>query len=99
MSKSLEVISEDQGWKLLEQKTINDRSLICWYNPNDKIISLSIFHLTDQPNELSKRSPYTTWGYVTFMTTNMMTVQEAAEVVGLYLKDIENDNAFWEIDK
>jgi hypothetical protein len=28
----------------------------------------------------------------------MMTSVEAAEVVGLYLKDIENENAWWEKD-
>ena len=99
MTKKLSVLSEDEGWKLLEQITINDRTLICWYNPDDKIISLSLFHLTEQPNEISKKSPYTTWGYVTYLTTNMMSVSEAAEVVSLYLKDIENENAWWEIDK
>jgi hypothetical protein len=98
MKKDLITISEDKGWKLLEQITINDRSLICWYNPNDGVISLSLFHLTDQPNELSKKSPYSTWGYVTYLVTNMMTSVEAAEVVGLYLKDIENENAWWEKD-
>lgn len=94
----MRVISEDQGWKLLEQVTINDRSLVCWYNPNDSVISLSLFSLVDQPNELSKRSIYTTWGYVTHMESNMMTVKEAAEVVGLYMKDLESGNYFWEKD-
>ena len=93
----LSVISEEEGWKLLEEITINDRSLVCWYSPSNNVISLSLFHLTDQPNELSKKSPYTTWGYVTHMETNMATPKEAAEVVGLYLKDIENENIWWEL--
>lgn len=91
-------IDEEDGWKLLEGVTINDRSLIAYYNPNDNIISLVIFHLTEQPNELSKRSMYTTWGYVTHAITAMHTCEEAAEVVGLYLQDIENDSCWWEND-
>lgn len=99
MKKSeLPVISEEEGWKLLEEITINDRSLVCWYNPKDSIISLSLFHLTDQPNEISRLSPYTTWGYITHMETNMLTSREAAEVVSLYLKDLENDKIWWEVD-
>lgn len=91
-------ISEDEGWKLLEEKTINDRTVIAWYNPDTDIISLMIAHLTDQPNELSRQSPYTTWGYVTHMVSKMTTCKEAAEVVSLYLQDIENDNFWWEKD-
>ena len=90
-------IYEDQGWKLLEEKSINDRTLVAWYNPNDKVISLAIFHLTDQPNELSKRAKLlSTWGYPTHFATQMMTAKEAAEVVSLYLKDMENDSCWWE---
>lgn len=84
------------GWKLLEERTFNDRTLIAWYNPNDSVISLIITHLLEQPNELSKRSPYTTWGYVTHMVSGMYTCEEASEVVSLYLQDIENENAWWE---
>lgn len=87
---------EDEGWKLLEQVTINDRTLVAWYNPNDGVISLCMFHLVDQPNELSRRSPYTTWGYVTHFETAMYTSKEAAEVVSLYLQDIEKENFWWE---
>ena len=92
----VKVIQEDQGWKLLEEITVNDISLIAWYNPNDGVISLSLFNLIEQPNALSKRSPYTTWGWVTYMASQMTTTKEAAEVVGLYLKDIENNNIWWE---
>lgn len=89
-------INEENGWKLLEEKSINDRTLICWHNPNDNIISLVLFNLTEQPNALSQRSPYSNWGYVTYMVTNMYTPKEAAEVVGLYLKDMEKENYWWE---
>lgn len=89
-------IDEGDGWKLLERITFNDRTLIAWYNPGNNIISIIITHLYEQPNQLSKQSPYTTWGYVTHFVQGMHTCKEAAEVVSLYLKDIENENAWWE---
>ena len=89
-------IEENEGWKLLEQFTSNDRTIIAWYNPNDGIISLMLFHLTDQPNDLSQRSPYTTWGYMTHAASHMHTCKEAADVVSLYLKDLEQENYWWE---
>lgn len=92
----LKPLREEDGWKLLEERTFNDRTLIAWYNPNDSVISLIITHLCEQPNELSMRSPYTTWGYVTHFTTAMYTIKEAAEVVSLYLQDMEKENYWWE---
>lgn len=89
-------IEEDEGWKLLEQVTINDRTLIAWYNPEDSVISLMLFHLTDQPNEISKKSPYTTWGYVTRAESNIYSCEEASDVVSLYIGDIKNNNFWWE---
>ena len=91
---SLGIIREEDGWKLLEEKSINDRTILVWYNPDTKVISLMLFHVSDQPNELSKRSPDTTWGFVTFYATEMKTPKEAAEVVSLYLQDMEKSN-FW----
>lgn len=89
-------IDQEDGWKLLEQVSINDRTLIAWYNPEDGIISLMIGHLTDQPNELSKRSPYTTWGYITHVVTGVYTCEEAGNVVSLYLQDMESEKYWWE---
>jgi hypothetical protein len=90
---------EVDGWKLLEEKTINDRTIIVWYNPEERLISLIICHGFEQPNDLSKKSPYSHWGYVTHFVTKMYTPKEAAEVVSLYLKDMENDNFWWEKGK
>jgi len=92
-------INEEDGWKLLEEYTFNDRTIIAWYNPNDSIISIIITHLLDQPNQLAKNSPYTTWGYITHMVTKMYTCEEAAKVVSLYIKDIEDENAWWESNR
>jgi len=94
--QELSVLKEEDGWKLLEERTFNDRSIICWYNGDDGIISLMLFHLTDQPNELSKKSPYTTWGYLTYAVSGMYTCEEAAKVVSLYLQDMENGLYWWE---
>lgn len=84
------------NWKLLEEKTINDRSLVCWYEPDEKQAKFMIFHLTDQPNALSKESPYTNWGYLVYHISGLYSTKETAEVVSLYLKDMENDNCWWE---
>ena len=94
----MKTISEEDGWRLLEQITFNDRTLLCWYNPNNSVISLFLFNAFDKPNSLSERSPESTYGYVTHMVTGMYSELEAAEVVGLYLKDLEKDNIWWEND-
>ena len=96
---SLKPKKEVDGWKLLEERTISDRTLIAWYNPNEKVISLIICHISEQPNQLSRKSPYSNWGYVTHFVTRMHTPKEAAEVVSLYLQDMENDRCWWEKDK
>jgi len=44
-NKELPAIDEYEGWKLLEDKTINDRTLVCWYNPENEIISLCLFNI------------------------------------------------------
>lgn len=86
-----------KGWKLLEKRTIGERTLICWYNESNKTSSLSLFHKTKQPNELSKKSPQSKlWGYVTHVATGMMSLPETAEVVSLYLMDMEKENVWWE---
>ena len=89
-------IEQDSERKLLEQITINDRSLVAWYEMDTESISLMLFHYDERPNDLSKLSPYTTWGYLTRSEEKMMSEAEAAEVVSLYLQDIENQNFWWE---
>lgn len=92
-------IDEDGEFKLLEQISINERTLIASYDCSKKTISLVLFHLTDQPNQVSRVVPESTWGYTTHFVDKMMTEKEAAEVVGLYLKDIETENFWWEKDR
>ena len=90
------IIDEEEGWLLLEQKTINNRTLISWYNLNNQKISLFLFNTAEQPNDFSKRVDKSLWGFPTYFVTNMMSTSEAAEVVSLYLQDIEQENYWWE---
>lgn len=89
-------IDEDETHKLLEQISINERTLVATYDIANKSISMVLFHLTEQPNQISKLAAESTWGYTTHFVDKMMTEKEAAEVVGLFLKDIENENFWWE---
>jgi hypothetical protein len=87
----------DKDWKLLEEVSWNDRTIIVWYNSDQKMISLVMFNLTDQPNELSKKAPYSNWGFLTHYVSQMYSEKEAASVVSLYLKDMESENYWWEL--
>lgn len=89
-------IEEDDGWLLLERQTINDRTLLCWYNPNTDQISISLFSLLDRPNELSKRASESQWGFMTHYVENIKTDIEATEVVNLFVKDLQSGNYWWE---
>lgn len=86
----------EKEWKILEQVSINDRTLLVWINPNDSIISMMLGHISERPNVLSLKSPYTTWGYITHIVSNISSTKEAAEVAGFYLKDLEQENYWWE---
>ena len=90
-------IDEQDGWKLLEQQTINDRTLICHYNPSVEDYTITLFCLYPT-NELSKRVSENVWGFATKFITNIYDVHEAAEVVSLYLQDMEKNNFWWEKD-
>ena len=89
-------IDEDEGWLLLERQTINDRTLLCWFNPKIDIISVSLFNLLKQPNSLSKKINESQWGFMTHYVSNITSDMEATEVVNLYMKDLNAGNYWWE---
>lgn len=89
-------IDEDDGWLLLERQTINDRTLLCWYNPNIDQISISLFNLLEQPNQLSQMSTESQWGYMTHYIQDIKSDREATELVNLYLEDLNKENYWWE---
>ena len=91
------VKQDDEGFILLELIEIQGRTLICWYNPNYDYISINLFNkiLT---NKLSRRQKASEWGYPTKYITEIQTTLEAYEIVGLYLKDMEKGNFWWELE-
>lgn len=95
--KPFTIIDEQDDWKLLERQTINDRTLICHYNPDMEDFTITLFCL-HQTNALSRRVSESSWGFATKFITNISTTNEAAEVAGLYLQDMEKGNFWWEID-
>lgn len=91
-------IGEEDGWKLLEQNTFDNRSIVVWYNPDNHTISLMLGIFNDQPNELSLNSPNTPWGYITHMVSNMHSTEEASKVVRAYVQDMKDGYYWWEKD-
>ena len=89
---------QDGPFKLLEQTTINERTLVSWYNEKHQDISIALF-ANHRPNELSKRVSQSEWGFATKFITNIATTEEASNLVGLYLKDMKNMNFWWEKDE
>ncbi len=92
-----EVKQSDEGFILLELREIQDRTLICWYNPNYGDISINLFHKVPT-NELSKRHGPSEWGYPAKYITEIQSTMEASEIVGLYLQDMEKGNFWWELE-
>lgn len=89
-------IDQEDGWLLLEEITINDRALICWYSPESDEIDISIFHLLERPNELSRRSKESRWGFMTYFVQGIRSDLQATEIINLYLRDIKAGNYWWE---
>jgi len=82
--------------KILERYSYNNRTLIASYESESKIISMVIFNSIEQVNDRFKSMKRTKWGFVTYFVDNMVAGSETAQVIGLYIKDIENKNYWWE---
>ena len=93
------IIDRDDNMILLERRTFNGRTLLCWYNEDTYQANVCIFNLEERPNSLSQRSTESQWGWMTHFIQNIETIPEAAEVVSLYLQDMEKDNFWWEVDQ
>lgn len=89
-------IDDSEGWLLLERQRINDRTLLCWFNPDTGKISVSLFHSFEQPNDLSKRATLSQWGYMTHFVDHINTEMEATQIVNQFLQDFEHNNHWWE---
>lgn len=91
-------IEEDDGWLLLCRETLNDRTIIMWFNGYTDQVNMSIFHQFEQPNAFSRRAKESQWGFMTHFVENIKTEEEATQLVNLYLKDMDEDNIWWEKD-
>lgn len=89
-------IHSDDGWLLLERQVVNGRTMLCWYSPTVNEISIAIFSLFKQANDMSRKSPESQWGYMTRYVNHIKTTLEATEVANLYLNDMEKNNCWWE---
>jgi len=84
--------------RLIDTISINERTIVSWFDLYDKDFSFAIYHLTDQPNTLSKLMPYCMWGYMTYVAPPIADPGEASEVYSLYLKDLIANKNWWEDD-
>jgi len=84
--------------RIIEEHSTNDRSLVAFYNGDLKQYMILLFHVSDQPTEASRVSPYTTWGYVTAGIDGIHDEEELKKLVNLYLMDIISENVWWEND-
>ncbi len=89
-------IDEDNGWLLLERQIFNNRTLLCWYNPDTGYISISLFNQYERPNDLSKRATESQWGFMTHFVDHIPTAIDATKIVNDFLSDMEKDNIWWE---
>lgn len=89
-------IDEHDGWLLLERQKVNDRTILCWFNPDTGKISISLFHSYEQPNDLSKSAALSQWGYMTHFVDHIDTDIEATQILNQFLSDLEQNNPWWE---
>lgn len=92
------MIKRDGKFLLLKKKSLNNRTLLAWYNMEDDIFSIALFNQVDRPNKLSAKASFTEWGYPTYFISDILDVNEAHNVSKLYLEDIASKNFWWEKD-
>lgn len=96
--KPFNIIDKDDNMILLERRTFNGRTLLCWYNESTEQANITLFNLSEQPNDLSQHVVESQWGWMTHFVQNIETIPETSEVVSLYLQDMEKENFWWEVD-
>ena len=85
--------------RLIESIGVNERTIVSWFDRSNKTFNFGIFHLTDQPNYISKLSSLTEYGYLTYVGYPLVDHKEASTVYLLYLEDLMKGNNLWEEDK
>lgn len=84
--------------RLIDEISLNERTIVSWFDKVEKTFTFGIFHIQDQPNTLSQLMPYSMWGFLTFVAQPIADHAEAAEVYQLYLNDMLAGNNWWEDD-
>ena len=87
-----------EDWKMLEELSYNGRTILAYYNTEEKTCNLMFFNFDEQPNEMSQRGVYTTWGYATYAVLGIHSISECSDLVRLYMDDLFAENHWWEID-
>lgn len=98
MDNVISLFGDKHAVKIVEDHSCNDRSLVSFYSDEWKCYCIILFHVAEQVNELSKSSPYTTWGYYTHGVKGIHSRNELKEVTNMYLKDIIEGRTWWEND-
>lgn len=84
--------------RIVEEISCNERTIVSWYDIAQKKFSFGIFNFTDQPNVMSKLSVESHWGWTVYLSEPMENPTEASEVFSLFLKDILEENYWFEDD-
>jgi hypothetical protein len=84
--------------KIIEDLSFNDRSIVAFYNGEEKQYMLLLFHVCEQPNKVARESIYSSWGYVTAGVNNIYSLDELNKLVKMYCDDILANRCFWEKD-
>lgn len=95
-AKHREDIIQDDLVQLLHT-SMNDRTIVTYENLSKNNFIIVIFHYNEQPNETSRNSHYTTWGYPTFGLDFEGSKEEFLEIVDMYVDDLIHENYWWEL--
>jgi hypothetical protein len=84
--------------RIIDELGINERTIVSWYDKATQDFGFGIFHISEQPNVVSKISLYTMWGYLVYTAPPIKDHAEAAEVYDLFLTDLIKGDYWFEDD-
>lgn len=84
--------------RIIDEIGINERTIVSWYDKSTQDFGFGIFHISDQPNVISKISKYTMWGYLVYTAPPIADHAEAATVYDLFLTDLLKGDYWFEDD-
>ena len=84
--------------RIIDEIGINERTIVSWYDKATQDFGFGIFHISEQPDVVSKISLYTMWGYLVYTDPPIKDHTEAAEVYDLFLTDLLKGDHWFEDD-